>query len=415
MNFNPQNIKTLPLSERISKSNIEDILVNPDQTPPPSNNLQIIQQLAQQIKQARANNKPVIITFGAHLIKNGLSPIIIKLIQQGLITHLATNGAGSIHDWELAFHGKTEEDVRHYAQKGQFGLWTETGKYLNQAIIDGANNNLGYGESIGKMIYEEELIINKNIDNLIQDKSINPVGEDNQKNENLNESNLTDISNLRNSPTNVGYGAEKVNNINNSKEDINHQENENPNESNLGDINKMRNSRVQAGYEAVPHPHKALSLQATAFKHNIPFTVHPCLGQDIIHISPYCNFEAIGKTAQIDFNRFINSVLNLEGGIYISIGSAIMSPMIFEKAISVARNIAHQNNQQITDFSIIINDIHPSGDWNWNSNQDPPKTSPAYYLRFCKTFNRMGAREIHYIQEDNRTFLMNLYKELQKT
>ena len=379
MNFNPQNIKTLPLSERVSKSNIKDILISPEQQPPPlinPNNFQIIQQLAEQIKQARANHKPVIITFGAHLIKNGLSQTLIKLIEQNLITHLATNGAGSIHDWELAFHGKTEEDVRTYAQKGQFGLWTETGKYLNLAIQNGANNNLGYGESIGKMIHEEELIIKKDIDNLIQDKSINLTNKSNQKKDRgLSESKLTDISKLRNSPTNVGYEASII---------------------------------------KILHPFNQYSLQATAYSHQIPFTVHPCLGQDIIHISPYCNFQAIGKTAQVDFHKFINSVSQLEGGVYISIGSAIMSPMIFEKAISAARNIANQNNQQIKNFIIIVNDIQPSGEWDWNSNQDPPKTSPAYYLRFCKTFNRMGAREVHYIQEDNRTFLLNLYKELKK-
>ena len=379
MNFNPQKIKTLPLSERVSKSNIKDILISPEQQPPPlinPNNFQIIQQLAEQIKQARANHKPVIITFGAHLIKNGLSQTLIKLIEQNLITHLATNGAGSIHDWELAFHGKTEEDVRTYAQKGQFGLWTETGKYLNLAIQNGANNNLGYGESIGKMIHEEELIIKKDIDNLIQDKSINLTNKSNQKKDRgLSESKLTDISKLRNSPTNVGYEASII---------------------------------------KILHPFNQYSLQATAYSHQIPFTVHPCLGQDIIHISPYCNFQAIGKTAQVDFHKFINSVSQLEGGVYISIGSAIMSPMIFEKAISAARNIANQNNQQIKNFIIIVNDIQPSGEWDWNSNQDPPKTSPAYYLRFCKTFNRMGAREVHYIQEDNRTFLLNLYKELKK-
>jgi len=334
MNFNPQNIKTKPLSERISKSNIQEIAINPDSEPPQlknPNNLQLIKNLAQQIKQARANNKQVIITFGAHLIKNGLSPIIIKLIKQNLITHLATNGAGSIHDWEFAYQGKTEEDVRYYTQQGQFGLWTETGKYINQAIIQGANNNIGYGESIGKMIHKEELIIN----------------------------------------------------------------------------NQTQDNKIK-----ILHPYKNYSIQATAYEHQIPFTVHPGLGQDIIHISPYCNFQAIGKTTQIDFNKFTNSILNLENGIYISIGSAIMSPMIFEKALSAARNIAHQQNQQIKNFTIIVNDIQPAGDWNWNSEQDPPKPSPAYYLRFCKTFHRMGSKEMHYVQEDNRTFLHNLYKEL---
>ncbi len=380
MNFNPLNIKTKPLSERISKSNIKEIAVNPDSKPPELknlNNIQLIKNLAQQIKQARKNNKPVIITFGAHLIKNGLSPIIIKLIQQNLITHLATNGAGSIHDWEFAYQGKTEEDVRYYAQQGQFGLWNETGKYINQAIIQGANNNLGYGESIGKMIQKEELTIN-NTDNLTS----NNLGKntDQKRERSLNVSNFKDINKLQNSLAKASYEAD----VNNNK--------------------KIK----------IPHPFKNYSIQATAYEHQIPFTVHPCLGQDIIHISPYCNFQAIGKTAQIDFNKFINSILNLEQGVYISIGSAIMSPMIFEKALSVAKNIAHQQNKQITNFTIIINDIQDSGNWDWKTSQDPPKTSPAYYLRFCKTFHRMGSKEMHYIQEDNRAFLQNLYNELTK-
>lgn len=368
--MNISNIKTLPLSERTSKSNINKIMINPDNPNPnflklqiPSN-LKLIKQLALKIKQARVNNKPVILTFGAHLIKNGLSLTLIKLIVQNLITHLATNGAGSIHDWELAFQGKTEEDVRHYVQQGQFGLWEETGKYLNQALIQGANQNFSYGESVGKLIQEEELI--NNIDNQIKDKSSSSIGEGSQAEQ---------------SPPNSLS-------INNS-----------------GGVDKIK----------IHHPYKHLSIFATAYQHNIPITVHPCLGQDIIHIHPLADFQAIGKTAQIDFNKFINSIQNLEGGIYISISSAIMSPMIFEKALSVARNIAHQKGEQIKDFMIVVNDIQDSGDWDWNSNQDPPKTSPAYYLRFCKTFHRMGAREMHYIQEDNRGFLVNLYRELKRT
>jgi len=86
--------------------------------------------------------------------------------------------------------------------------------------------------------------------------------------------------------------------------------------------------------------------------------------------------------------------------------------MIFEKALSMARNVAHQENKTIKDFMIIVNDIQ-KGNWDWNSEKEPDKKDPAYYLRFCKTFHRMGAREMHYIKEDNKSFLMNLYHELQ--
>ncbi|MFH1358759.1 MAG: hypothetical protein ABIH37_02645 [archaeon] len=324
--FDKKLLNTKPLSERVSKSDLSLILdIN---TKPPEINqehLEKIKHLAKEIINSRKNNKPVIITFGAHLIKSGLSIIIRKMIEKKYITHLATNGAGSIHDWELSFLGKTEEDVRKYVQEGQFGLWEETGKYINLAIINGAKNNLGYGESVGKLIHTENL-----------------------------------------------------------------------------------------DYQCISHPNKQYSMQESAFSNNIPFTVHPCLGQDIIHTHPLCSFEAIGKTAEVDFLRFVNSVSNLEGGIYLSVGSAIMSPMIFEKALSMARNIAHQNNKTITNFMIVVNDIQNSGDWDWTSNIDPPKTSPAYYLRFCKTFHRMGAREMHYLQMNNSAFLLNLFSELNK-
>jgi hypothetical protein len=116
----------------------------------------------------------------------------------------------------------------------------------------------------------------------------------------------------------------------------------------------------------------------------------------------------------VDWLRFADSVARLEGGVYISIGSAIMSPMIFEKALSMTRNVAKQAGNEIQDFMVVVNDIQPAGDWQWGTGMEPPKNSPAYYLRFCKTFDRMGAREMHYISLDNRAFLVNLYHCLRK-
>ena len=324
--FDKSKIKTKPLKDRNSKSDLS-IFINPESQPPEINSQtqEKIKQIAKQIISAKQNNKPIILTFGAHLLKNGLSKIIIEMIKNNNLTHLASNGATAIHDWELAFQGKTEEDVRYYIRLGQFGIWEETGKYQNLAIQEGAENNLGYGESLAKLINTEQL-----------------------------------------------------------------------------------------GNQPIHHPHKQTSILNAAYTKNIPFTIHPCLGQDIIYTSPYCKFEAIGKTAEIDFLRFVNSVSNLEEGVYLSVGSAILSPMIFEKALSMARNTAHQNNKEIKNFTIIVNDIQPSGDWNWDSNQDPPKSSPAYYLRFCKTFHRMGAKQMQYFQLDNRAFIHNLYHELKK-
>ena len=99
------------------------------------------------------------LTFGAHSIKNGLAPVFIKLIEDGWVTHLATNGAGIIHDWEFAFQGHSSEDVRTNVDRGEFGVWQETGFYLNLAIVVGAYEGLGYGESVGALVQNEGLKI----------------------------------------------------------------------------------------------------------------------------------------------------------------------------------------------------------------------------------------------------------------
>ena len=138
------------------------------------------------------------------------------------------------------------------------------------------------------------------------------------------------------------------------------------------------------------------SIQNSAFSNNVLFTVHPCYGQDIIYTHPLSDGVSIGKTAEIDFLKFVNSVSNLEGGVYMSVGSAIMSPMIFEKALSMSRNIAKQEGKGVKDFMIVVNDIQ-KGEWNWGTGIEPTKDNPAYYLRFCKSFDRIGARKMHYI------------------
>ena len=279
-----------------------------------------IKNLALLIKKAKENNKPIIIAFGAHLIKNGLSLILIELMKKGYISHLLTNGASSIHDWELAYQGETEEDVKDYIKQGQFGIWHETGYYINESIKQGVKEHLGYGESVGKLIHEEKL-----------------------------------------------------------------------------------------KQEPVLHPYKNNSIQATAFKLNIPFSICPGIGYDIIYTHPSSDGAAIGKASETDFLKFAKTLTNLEGGIYISIGSSITSPMVFEKALSMAKNLALQENKVLENYSIIVNDIQP-GDWDW-SKGEPPKNHPAYYLRFFKTFSRMGGNSA-YIRLDNKKFLHNLYYHL---
>src|SRR4030095_7859133 len=99
--------------------------------------------------------------YGAHLIKNGVMPIVISLIEGGWITHLATNGAGTIHDWELSFLGRTEESVRQNVATGTFGTWDETGRFIHLALLTGALQNEGYGRSLGRFIVENGVTLPK--------------------------------------------------------------------------------------------------------------------------------------------------------------------------------------------------------------------------------------------------------------
>jgi hypothetical protein len=304
------NIK--PLSERESKTDLSS-LINPD-SPPPQISREDYSKLEKIAGRIR-HSSPIVLAFGAHLIKNGLSKILIELMKRGYVQHILGNGAVSIHDWELAFQGKTGEDVKKYLSEGQFGIWEETGSYINRAIKKYKNE--GYGSAIGKLISEEKL-----------------------------------------------------------------------------------------GRKCIPHKHKDISILGTAFSLKIPISICPNIGQDIIYTHPECDGAAIGKAGYTDFLKFVDKISKLEGGIYISIGSAITSPMVFEKALSMAKNIARQKNRILENYHIVVNDIQ-EGRWDW-SKGEPQKDNPAYYLRFMKTFSRAGGT-LEYIQMDNRSFLHNLY------
>lgn len=109
-------------------------------------------ELIDRIKNARMNNRPVILSMGAHVIKNGLSRYLIALMREGFITHISSNGAGSIHDFELCYLGGTSEDVPTAIEDGSFGMWEETGLWMNEAIILGAKEKFGYGEALARYI-----------------------------------------------------------------------------------------------------------------------------------------------------------------------------------------------------------------------------------------------------------------------
>ena len=202
--------------------------------------------VAQAIVKARKNNKPVILGMGAHPIKVGLTPLIIDLMQRDVITALATNGACIVHDFELAFIGKTSEDVAKELCSGKFGMSRETGKYLNKAIKEGLKRGQGIGKSVGEIIY-------------------------------------------------------------------------------------------RSTYE-----YREKSLFAAACKHGIPATVHVAIGTDIIHMHPEADGSAIGEGSFMDFRLFTSVVSDLDGGVYINLGSAVIMPEVFLKALTIARNLGNK-------------------------------------------------------------------------
>ena len=188
----------------------------------------------------------IILAMGAHPIKVGLNPVIVNLMERGIIGGLAMNGAGIVHDAELAMVGHTSEDVAAQIGEGRFGMAEETGKFLNEAIIEGANRGDGLGEAIGNRLVKEGFPFNQH------------------------------------------------------------------------------------------------SLAVKAFELDIPLTVHVAIGTDIIHFHPSVDGSAIGKTSHLDFRLFSSLISELEGGVFINLGSAVVMPEVFLKALSLVRNLGHK-------------------------------------------------------------------------
>src|SRR6185295_11242904 len=152
----------------------------------------------------------------------------------------------------------------------------------------------------------------------------------------------------------------------------------------------MREHRLRAGRVEVKHPWKQTSIFGNAFRHQIPLTVHPGIGYDIISNHPLFNGAAIGRAAGIDFRLFGTAVEGLDSGVVLNVGSAIMGPQVFEKSLSCVNNLRLQAGRPIVrDHSIYVVDLQDGGNWDWTKGE-PPKDNPAYYLRFCKSYSRMG-------------------------
>ena len=143
----------------------------------------------------------------------------------------------------------------------------------------------------------------------------------------------------------------------------------------------------------------------------MPLTVHPGIGYDIISNHPIFNGAVIGRAAAEDFRSCVSSIDTLDGGVVLSVGSAIMAPQVFEKGLSCANNLRLQRQKPIVGgHRIYVVDLQDGGNWDWTRGE-PPKTNAAYYLRFCKSFSRMGGA-MHYVQADNLTFIHNLFNRL---
>jgi hypothetical protein len=356
-------VRAFPLVERETLSTLEEILVDPDQAPPPCSpeTQTAIQGCLQRITAARQRGASVILMYGAHLIKNGGLQIINRLIDGGWVTHLATNGAGIIHDWELAYFGRTTESVKKGVAHGNFGTWNETSRSIHLALLTGAVRDEGYGRSLGRFICEDGVTL--------------PTTDS-----------LTEL--LRTEPTHPLAPA---------RAEL---------------LQAMVVHKLPAGRIEVKHTRKDSCVLSQAFRHSVPFTVHPGIGYDIITNHPMFNGAAIGRAAAMDFALFATAVEGLDGGVVMSVGSAIMAPQVFEKNISCINNLRLQAGRKIVqDHTIYVVDLQDGGNWDWTQGE-PPRENPAYYLRFCKSYSRMGGR-MEYVQSDNVAFLHHLLHALE--
>ena len=202
-------------------------------------------EVSDRIAKAASGRRMVLLGMGAHPIKVGLNPVLIDWMEKGILKGIATNGAGLIHDVELAMIGHTSEEVDEELSRGTFGMVRETHETINHAIQEGAKEGLGIGEAMGRKIV-------------------------------------------------------------------------------TGDF-----------------PYKNLSLLASGYRLEIPITVHVAIGTDITHMGPSADGAAIGKGSLKDFHTFASLVANLEKGVFINLGSAVILPEVFLKAVGIARNLGH--------------------------------------------------------------------------
>ncbi|MGD9645273.1 MAG: hypothetical protein AB7U73_06140 [Pirellulales bacterium] len=357
-------LKVFPLSQRHHLTRVAEILIDPAADPKPCTpaNAALIERCAGDIHAARQRGAAVILIYGAHLLRNGAAQILERLMGADQLTHLATNGAGTIHDWEYAWFGASTESVEMNVAAGTFGTWDETATNIHRAIMAGALDGLGYGRALGRLIHDDGVTL-PSTDELA-----------------------------------AAIAAEPSHPLTSARADL---------------LRAMHSQGWPAGHTRVEHRWRHASILGQAYRHGVPLTVHPGIGYDIIANHPVFSGSAIGRAAEWDFKLFGGSVAQLEGGVVLSVGSAIMGPQVFEKSVSCVNNLRLQDGLPVLrDVSIYVVDLQDGGGWDWTQGE-PPKTNPAYYLRFCKSYSRMGGT-MHYAQCDNATFIHQLYRALSK-
>ncbi len=358
--LNSDSIQVKPLADRTSYIQIEQVAVDPHTPPPDAGDLlPQLDHLADRVRKARSRGASVMLTYGAHLVKNGGGMLVRWLIEHDWVTHVATQGAGIIHDWEFAYQGVSSESVRDNTPRGEFGTWDETGRWINLAALVGGAQGMGLGESMGSLVGNDGL-------------------------------NIPDPDVLK-----QHIMAEPEHPLTAARADL---------------LHIITRHNIQLGFVDVPHPFKQYSIPAACHEHGVPLTVHPGIGYDIFTNHPLFHGGAIGRGAGIDARIFAHGVMNLTDGVYLSVGSAIMSPQVFEKALSAANNVLLSQGRSVQNHLMAVVDLQDGGGWDWSTGE-PPKDHPAYYLRFCKTFHRMGGT-LDYLCGDNRSILHNLIARL---
>ncbi len=309
--FDRSRLLIKPLAERTHDLQLDRWLALDDPAPPYSHPQ--LADLARRLRDARDRGAARILMMGAHVLRAGVNRHLIDMLERGAIGLVAMNGAGAVHDYEIARIGATTESVARYIKSGEFGLWRETGE-LNDWIREAADLSLGLGENVGRRIAESDF------------------------------------------------------------------------------------------------PHRDLSVFAAAFRLGVPVTVHVGIGYDILHEHPNCDGAALGAASYRDFLIFARGVENLEGGVMLSFGSAIMAPEVYLKALAMSRNVAHREGREIRRFTTAVFDVVPiAGD----IHRELPKSDPGYYFRPHKTILARTVAEggeSYYFCGDHRATLPALRK-----